>query len=205
MSTRTAVREPVLRFALRASWPGGEVVKTYELIIDPPYVAYPRTSASTTITVRAPTSATRAITAPVSARAGTSFGPVAGGATLYPIARSAYPQMSARLPQVMAVIVESNPDAFVGGSADQLLRGAVLALPAASDMPLPKVTRFTPLHGASWASPKGSCPQPWRAFMHSIRRPSPTVTSIACKSAQCCSLRLKHRHKGLHKRQLLPV
>ncbi|MFT5447138.1 MAG: pilus assembly protein FimV [Gammaproteobacteria bacterium] len=134
MSTRTAVREPVLRFALRASWPGGEVVKTYELIIDPPYVAYPRTSASTTITVRAPTSATRAITAPVSARAGTSFGPVAGGATLYPIARSAYPQMSARLPQVMAVIVESNPDAFVGGSADQLLRGAVLALPAASDM-----------------------------------------------------------------------
>lgn len=34
----------------------------------------------------------------------------------------------------MAVIVERNPDAFVGGNADQLLRGAVLALPAASDM-----------------------------------------------------------------------
>ena len=134
MSTRTAVREPVLRFALRASWPGGEMAKTYELIIDPPYVAYPRTSAATTVTVRPSTSAARTTSAAVSASAGTSFGPVAGGQTLYPIARSAYPQLSARLPQVMAVIVERNPDAFVGGSADQLLRGAVLALPATSDM-----------------------------------------------------------------------
>jgi pilus assembly protein FimV len=110
------------------------MAKTYELIIDPPYVAYPRTSAATTVTVRPSTSAARTTTAAVSASAGTSFGPIAGGETLYPIARSAYPQLSARLPQVMAVIVERNPDAFVGGSADQLLRGAVLALPATSDM-----------------------------------------------------------------------
>ena len=82
MSTRTAVREPVLRFALRASWPDGEVVKTYELIIDPPYISHPRASALTSVTVRAPTSAARPTTAPVAASAGTSFGPVAGGETL---------------------------------------------------------------------------------------------------------------------------
>jgi Tfp pilus assembly protein FimV len=40
ITTPTAVREPALRFALRASWKGGSVLRKYEFIIDPPAVAY---------------------------------------------------------------------------------------------------------------------------------------------------------------------
>jgi pilus assembly protein FimV len=136
MSTRTAMREPVLRFALRARWPGGEMVKTYELLIDPPFLAYPRTPTSNAVVVRPPVSkATPRGAARVPARAGASYGPVVNGETLYPIVRAAYPQLTARLlPQVMRKIVERNPDAFIADNADRLRRGVVLALPAANEM-----------------------------------------------------------------------
>jgi Tfp pilus assembly protein FimV len=138
MSTRTAMREPVLRFALRARWPGGEMVKTYELLIDPPFLAYPRTSTSNAVVVRPPVSKATPRPRPaarVPARAGTSYGPVVNGETLYPIVLAAYPQLTARLvPQVMREIVERNPGAFIADNADGLRRGVVLALPAANEM-----------------------------------------------------------------------
>jgi len=137
MTTRFAVREPALRFALRARWFGGETVRTYELIVDPPFVARPRVRMQAPVRVqRASPRPRAAAVAPVApdARAGTSYGPVTARDTLYEIALAAYPRLTGRLSRVMAVIVERNPNAFVGGDVNRLLRDTSVVLPATGVM-----------------------------------------------------------------------
>ena len=79
ITTPTAVREPALRFALRASWKGGSVLKKYEFIIDPPAVAYSpvRSVAPPPVlrqtTALAPTATSALASAARGARAGTNY------------------------------------------------------------------------------------------------------------------------------------
>ncbi len=61
------------------------------------------------------------------------YGPVAAGETLWEVASAARPGADITLNQMMLAIVRANPDAFVGGNANQLRRGAVLRIPSAAD------------------------------------------------------------------------
>jgi Tfp pilus assembly protein FimV len=141
ITTSTAVREPALRFALRASWKSGSILRKYEFIIDPPAVAYSpvRFVAAALSVVRqstalAPAARSSIASAASVARAGTNYGPVVSGDTLYEIAASAYPQLRSRMSSVMSVMVVGNRDAFVDGDANRLRRGAWLVLPTANSM-----------------------------------------------------------------------
>jgi pilus assembly protein FimV len=143
LSTQRAVREPVLRFLLRASWPGGSAVREYALLLDLPQAMRPseagaavRTGVSTTPALDAtPSPPSRALhgnpfqrAAP--ARAGSRFGPVALGDTLSAILDSAYP---GRDHDALAqAVVARNPQAFAAGDPGRLLIGAMLELPPAA-------------------------------------------------------------------------
>ncbi|MDT8409865.1 MAG: FimV/HubP family polar landmark protein [Wenzhouxiangellaceae bacterium] len=60
-----------------------------------------------------------------------SYGPIAGGETLWGIARDNRPAADIGMNQMMLAIVELNPNAFRNGNINQLLRGAELELPDA--------------------------------------------------------------------------
>ena len=143
LSTRLAAREPVLRFLLRATWPGGSTVREYTLLLDLPAVATPpaRASAATAsvaTSARAPSAPPRGslagnpFQAPAAARAGARYGPVALGDTLHAILASAY---TTRASDALArAIVARNPHAFANADPDRLLLGATLDLPPAAQL-----------------------------------------------------------------------
>jgi pilus assembly protein FimV len=143
LSTRLAAREPVLRFLLRATWPGGSTVREYTLLLDLPAAAAPpaRASAATAIaarSARAPSPPPRGslagnpFQAPAAARAGSRYGPVAMGDTLHAVLASAY---ATRASDALArAIVARNPHAFANGDPDRLLLGATLDLPPAAQL-----------------------------------------------------------------------
>ena len=139
MTTPVAVREPVLRFLLRARWRGGSSVREYEFIVDPPspmgLPAPVPVSRVVLVTPPAP-EAPRAGAAvrPVTAAPGTVYGPISPGESLYAIAAAAYAGRTTDLGQAMEAIVARNPDAFVRGDASRLLTGASLVLPPAAEL-----------------------------------------------------------------------
>lgn len=163
LSTRLATREPVLRFLLRARWPGGSVVREYTLLIDPPLVVRPRPH-GTAVVMTSPAAGPRAVPAvelqphgaagPAAARPGSAYGPVAPGETLYRIAASAYPARVADFPSLAAAIVAANPGAFVDGDPARLKAGATLTLPAIPGLPASEAAAQEPR--------PGSPPGPWR-------------------------------------------
>ena len=142
MTTERASREPVLRFSLRASWGGGVAVRRYELIVDPPAVAMPRARLDAPRAVRAarapraaPAARARLLAPPTGprtpARAGSRYGPVRAGDTLYAIVAEAYPALAGDPARAAQAIVERNPQAFIGGDPGRVLLGATLELPPA--------------------------------------------------------------------------
>ncbi len=148
MTTERASREPVLRFSLRASWGGGVAVRRYELIVDPPAVAMPRARLDAPRVVRAapatraapaarsaPAARARLLAPPTGprtpARAGSRYGPVRAGDTLYAIVAEAYPALAGDPARAAQAIVERNPQAFIGGDPGRVLLGATLELPQA--------------------------------------------------------------------------
>ena len=144
LSTQRAVREPVLRFLLRATWPGGSSVREYALLLDLPQAVRPsRAGAAVRTGVSTPPAAVAATPSPAPralhgnpfqraapARAGSRFGPVALGDTLNAILDSAYP---GRDHDALAqAVVARNPQAFAAGDPGRLLIGAMLDLPPAA-------------------------------------------------------------------------
>ncbi len=67
--------------------------------------------------------------------ASSQYGPVRSGQTLFGIARELSGKSGTSIDTMMRYIFEQNPDAFIGQSMDLLREGAVLMVPATSDVP----------------------------------------------------------------------
>lgn len=148
VTTRQPVREPYLNFLLEVTWPSGKLLREYSMLLDPPVYAADRDEAAP---VQAPATTSRQSqsTAPNQQRtqqpepatssratgqsnagqAGRTFGPTGPSDTLWGIALQVRPDSSYTPQQVMLALQDLNPDAFMDGNINRLMRGQVLRVP----------------------------------------------------------------------------
>ncbi|MEC9340580.1 MAG: FimV/HubP family polar landmark protein, partial [Pseudomonadota bacterium] len=145
VTSRQALKEPLLNFIVELASNDGLVFKEYVVFLDPPGLpssvaplvapmAPPAESATQALPPGLPPATTAASEAPPQAVAGeaiardSSYGPTHEGDTLWKIA-SHYASSANEINPLMMAIVEANPSAFIGGNAHGLLPGQVLRLP----------------------------------------------------------------------------
>ena len=159
VTSRDAVKEPFLDFLLEVRWPGGRVMREYTLLLDPPVYtkeqsapvavngsssSAPQTTSSVPARQSGASAGAQASAAPAgggsmeevdsaSAQAGT-YGPVQNTDTLWKIALKTRPDNSVTAHQMMMALFRANPDAFLNSNINELKAGAVLRVPAASDV-----------------------------------------------------------------------
>lgn len=149
VSSKETFVEPFLNFLLEVSWPQGNLIREFTLLIDPPAEyqtpsfpvasnrfdqadlqsdaierpVKPRTSKSSTRTVRAANA--------ISPQTPTSgeYGPTQSQDTLWRIADGLANKQGVSTAQMMNALYRANPDAFIRGNMDLLKVGAVLRIP----------------------------------------------------------------------------
>jgi len=136
------ISEPYLRFVVEAKMSSSRSVREYTVLLDPVDYALPSSPAPAAVRPQGerltPAPAPRLPAAPRAEReAATRAVPerisVQPGQTLYQLATSlALPNVSPR--QVMAALLEANPQAFVAGNPDQLRAGVRLTVPPLSQI-----------------------------------------------------------------------
>ncbi len=160
VSSPDVVREPYLNFLVEVRWPNGRLVREYTVLLDlPTYSAAPVRAIAPAQPVgnddgrgsrsvqRAPVAsaapAPRAAPSQPASRASNNVPApraldgqsvtVQANDTLWDIARSIRPA-DASINQTMVALQQLNPEAFINGNINLLKKGAVLRLPADSDV-----------------------------------------------------------------------
>ena len=119
--TKRPVPEPYLDFPLHMSWPGGELIKQYTLLLDPPKQRKP---ALATREARSPSPAVQ----PAGVKSGNTYGPIRPGEILTAIAQKLKPAGITTW-QMSVVLVRANPHAFIKGNINRLRVGSMLTIP----------------------------------------------------------------------------
>lgn len=164
VSSVEPVREPSFNLLLELVWPRGRLIREFSVQLDPelyanrrppslpppPAVALPPVAVATP--VKAPPAAPVLPPAPpVSFEGATFYGPIKPGETLAAIARKIPSSATISTPQMMAILVAGNPDAFVNGNPSTLRANAVLKVPTPQALgvttgtPQPPVLATTPV------------------------------------------------------------
>jgi pilus assembly protein FimV len=130
LTSRQPLREPALELLLEVRWPGGQMVRDYALLLDPPALYQPPTVAASAPTAPAPASAAAPASTPPAAAVRESYGPVQRGETLSQIAQRLRPD-GVGTPQMTVALFEANPHAFIGGNMNRLRWGVTLYMPPA--------------------------------------------------------------------------
>jgi FimV-like protein len=119
------VTEPFIDFPLQMSWPGGQLIRQYTLLIDP-VRRIERASVATAAPAAAPAAQPR--TAIAQPRALEAYGPVKPGETLWPIAQQLRPR-GVTTQQMAIALLRANPQAFIDNNVNRLRAGATLSIP----------------------------------------------------------------------------
>ena len=157
-SSKLPLNNPVVRLIVEVNWSSGRMLREYTLFLDPPLAsdqAAPlprieqRESPPPAVVPEPDPVQEQASSAPEPARtqpaatqpaattalpAGTEYGPVASGETLWGIARDWSEGTGLGINKVMIAIQRENPDAFMNGNINLLKRGAILRMPAIDDV-----------------------------------------------------------------------
>lgn len=131
------IREPNFNLLLEVTWPRGRLLRDFPVQLDPELYANRRQPAPPPAPIVAPppVAATPAATPvlppapPVSFEGASFYGPVRPGETLLAIANRVRPSTAISLPQMMAVLVAGNPEAFTNANPNTLRTGSVLKVP----------------------------------------------------------------------------
>jgi len=150
------VKDPVIRLIVELNWANGRLLREYTLFLDPP--SFPAQAPAPVIDERgrtpvAPPPAEAAwvpaqagkpgesTTAPSGVAAagrsgpiGNEYGPVKGGETLWNIAKKWSAGTGLNTNAVMLAIQQNNPQAFINGNINLLMRGAILRMPKIDDV-----------------------------------------------------------------------
>ncbi len=122
------VTEPFIDFPVQMTWPGGQLIKQYTLLLDPVrQAAKPKLSTARRATAAPTASRTAAVSSPAS-QGSASYGPVRRGETLWPIAKKLRPRGITTKQMAMALL-RANPQAFINGNINRLRAGAILTVP----------------------------------------------------------------------------
>ena len=164
VTSHQPVREPYIEFVVEAISPTGQVARHYIVLLDPigtPATAAPvgRLPAAVMSAAQAQPTRSRPRANPFAnvgaPKAGTTWGPVPPGATLWSIARRVKPS-GADVDEVMSAIQRANPDAFINGDPARLLAGSRLTIPPADALRAPVDSPASTTEGA----PQESAPAP---------------------------------------------
>ncbi|PKM45739.1 MAG: hypothetical protein CVV05_05625 [Gammaproteobacteria bacterium HGW-Gammaproteobacteria-1] len=126
-TSRQPLREPALELLLEVRWRGGQMVRDYALLLDPPALYQPPVAAASAPTAPAIAPASTPPAAVATPRE--SYGPVRRGETLSQIAQRLRPD-GIGTPQMTVALFEANPHAFIGGNMNRLRWGVTLYMPA---------------------------------------------------------------------------
>jgi pilus assembly protein FimV len=145
VTSREPLREPYLNFLLELTWPSGRLMREYAVLVDPPVYAE---ESGLEEPVSAPSTSTRSEPAQdqrsaessrrraqaessLSRRYGATetYGPTGPSDTLWSIAQQMRPDSSVSMHQMMLAIQDANPNAFIGGNINRLMKGQVLRVP----------------------------------------------------------------------------
>lgn len=125
--TQVAVTEPFVDFPLQMTWPDGQMIRQYTLLLDPPRRVRPARIGGSLPTQAAAGTRRPADESPTDAR----YGPVQQGETLWPIAQRLKPNGISTQQMAMALL-RANPQAFVDNDINRLRAGSTLTIPARS-------------------------------------------------------------------------
>ena len=153
VTSQAPVREPYLSLLVEASWSSGRVLREYTLLLDLPSLSDETVSAPVQTARTAPVAETVVptpqqdpVTIPASrpnvaereTRAteqaqnnGEYF--VRSGDTLWSIAKALRPASDVTIQQMILALRAANPDAFLNGDINRLMRGSTLSIPTADD------------------------------------------------------------------------
>jgi pilus assembly protein FimV len=159
-----AIREPFLNFLLEINWSKGRLFREYTVLLDPPTynasgskkqtIVHPQTpvvevdsidneviynpeyTAESKPRVSAPDRSTPSYEAPTTINYSGSgdYGSAVTADTLWSVAKVARPDLSISIQQMMLAILSANPEAFIENNINGLKRGAILQVPAASEV-----------------------------------------------------------------------
>lgn len=118
--------EPFIEFPLQLTWPGGQMIRHYTLLLDPPRRVQTARVTSARQAQPSPTA-----TGPTASDGDSSYGPVRSGETLWPIAQKLKPRGITTRQMAMALL-RANPQAFIDGNINRLRAGATLRIPQRS-------------------------------------------------------------------------
>ena len=212
------ISEPYLRFVVEAKMPSSRSVREYTVLLDPVDYALPANPVPAQVATRMPSErqapAPRLTPPPrIEREAVNRASPdrisVRSGQTLHQLAASlALPNVSLR--QVMAALLEANPQAFVAGNPDQLRAGARLKVPPLSQIRAlgrersnsllaagrtPQVTAAAPVAAAATAAPAVAPAKPAAAAEQLVKlepvtapASAPAVDASAVVSEQALQL-----------------
>jgi pilus assembly protein FimV len=160
------IREPSFDLLMEVVWPRGRLLRTFPIHLDPELYADRRQPPPLEAPpVQAPLIAAPSMAAapatpglppapPVSFDGASFYGPVKRGENLTRIANQVRPSTAISVPEMMAILVAGNPEAFANGNPNTLRAGAVLRVPspqalgmsgAPSPAPVPDVAAVTPV------------------------------------------------------------
>lgn len=140
VTTDQPIRDPFFTFLLEVNWSGGQMLREYTTLLDPPLLTQQAptvTRAPTTRETAPPAAPAAPAPAPAPARSAPAreqdYGPVREGENLWEISRRVSRGTGASLNQVMLAIYRRNPQAFAG-NVNLLRQGVVLDLPPADEI-----------------------------------------------------------------------
>ena len=162
------IREPSFDLLVEVIWPRGRLLRTFPVHLDPelyanrrqpspPPVETPLFAAPAVETppvTTAPSTPSLPPAPPVSFEGASFYGPVKRGENLTRIANQIRPSTAISVPEMMAILVAGNPEAFTNGNPNTLRAGAVLRVPSAQALglsgaptptPVPDVAAVTPI------------------------------------------------------------
>jgi len=160
-SSQLPMGNPVIRLIVEVNWSSGRMLREYTLFLDPPVVSDqpapipriderksppPVVSEPASAPAPAPSETSSEVAEPadepVSRPSATvastpdfgEYGPVASGETLWAIARDWSAGTGMSINKVMIAIQRENPQAFMNNNINLLKRGAILRMPAISEV-----------------------------------------------------------------------
>ena len=156
VETAQSLTEPFVTMLVEATWPRGRLLKEYTVLLDPP-VLLPQPEAQAAVQapraatpppsqtggrIQRPANQSQPVTQPRSSAppsrslpssSGGTYGPVQRNETLWRIAEQVRPDDRLTMNQMMVALYQANPQAF-DGNINRLRRGAVLQVPAGTDI-----------------------------------------------------------------------
>ena len=147
ISSEKPIKEPFLDFLLEVRWPQGELQREYAILLDPPQYAAAEPSTAkngralaageqTGADPRPESSSAAAVQTPSVSRpsGSTRYGPVQANQTLWGIATEVRPPQGVTVYQTMQAIVRANPEAFIDGDINAMMKGVVLRVPPRNEI-----------------------------------------------------------------------